>query len=286
MTLPALAVLRKHWPDARIELVGNARAAALAQKRGLLDAVHSQHEARWSALFGSEPLPVSLAVWLAEFDLIVNYWPDPDAALRARFPLHDRQTYVSADPMPNRAPAAAHYCEPLRPFGLEASDYAYRFEVERPPPNALAPIAIHPGSGSPRKNWPADRWLQVMATLEAPILLILGEAEAERWSAFSSTSSAPTTPQRVVTNAVQLAIDLPLEHLVRKLATCRFFMGHDSGISHLAAACGVPSLLLFGPTVPAMWAPPAPHVRVLRRGNEMTSISVEEVLNSYSGTPK
>jgi hypothetical protein len=41
------------------------------------------------------------------------------------------------------------------------------------------------------------------------------------------------------------------------------FLGHDSGISHLAAACGLPCYLLFGPTDPALWAPQNPGVTVI-----------------------
>src|SRR3954463_6636635 len=78
VTLPALALLRDRWPSARIELVGNATAAQLARARGLLNAVHSQHEAQWSALFAETALPKELDAWLSEFDLILNYWPDAD----------------------------------------------------------------------------------------------------------------------------------------------------------------------------------------------------------------
>ena len=55
------------------------------------------------------------------------------------------------------------------------------------------------------------------------------------------------------------------------------FLGHDSGVSHLAAACGTPCVLLFGPTDPAMWAPPAARVRVLQCGADLSAIGVEEV---------
>jgi ADP-heptose:LPS heptosyltransferase len=51
-------------------------------------------------------------------------------------------------------------------------------------------------------------------------------------------------------------------------------------VSHLAAAVGTPCLLLFGPTDPAMWAPPGDHVRVLRHGATLDTISVDEVLAS------
>jgi heptosyltransferase-3 len=218
-------------------------------------------------LYGSGPLPLSLAAWLAEFDLVLNYWPDPDGELRRRFPLRKEQMFLSADAMPVRAPAAAHYSEPLRALGVVPPENWTR--LAPPSPNA-ATIAVHPGSGSPRKNWPAERWREVIARLPAPVLLIRGEAEAERWNALGpNLSSGAANPE--------IAANLPLEALIAKLAQCRLFLGHDSGISHLAAACGVPSLLLFGPTDPAVWAPPAPHVRVIRRGTDLASIAITDV---------
>jgi heptosyltransferase-3 len=267
VTLPAVGALRQRWPAARIELIGNARAAALATARGLLDAAHSQHEARWSALYGSGPLPSSLASWLADFDLVVNYWPDPDGELRRRFPLRKEQLFLSADALPLQAPAAAHYSEPLRALAVVPRENWTRLAT--PSPNA-AIIAVHPGSGSPRKNWPAERWHEVIARLPAPVLLILGEAEAETWNALSANPASGSAN-------TEIAANLPLEALVAKLVQCRLFLGHDSGVSHLAAACGVPSLLLFGPTDPAVWAPPAPQVRVLRRETDLASIAITDV---------
>jgi heptosyltransferase III len=262
VTLPAIALLRTRWPDARIELVGNATAATLAVTRGLLDAAHSQHEARWSALFSAAPLPAELRAWLEGFDLVVNYWPDPDRDLRRRFPACAGQTFLHADAMPTQTPAAAHYCEPLRALGLETTNYFHSLAPWR----GGGPIAFHPGSGSPRKNWPLARWHELIAGLDAPVLVIRGEAEA-------GLSLPPT---------VRIADNLPLESLVSELASCRLFLGHDSGVSHLAAACGVPSILLFGPTDPAMWAPPAPHVRVIQSGPDLNSISVVDVLEAVA----
>src|SRR5262245_58505846 len=118
VTLPALAALRQRWPEARIELIGNAAAAELARTRGLLDGVHSQHAARWSALYSPAPLPAELAAWLGAFDLVISFWPDPAGELRRRFPVRVGQRFLSAPAMPARAPAAAHYCEALREIGI------------------------------------------------------------------------------------------------------------------------------------------------------------------------
>lgn len=270
VTFPALASLRQRWPGSRIELVGNATAAALAAPCAtatLLDAVHSQSEARWAALYGEQPLPAAMRAWLAEFDLVLNYWPDPEGELRRRFPAGAEQIFLSTDAMPTKAPAAAHYCEPLRALGIEPAGYFYPLDSFANSAERQQTIAIHPGSGSPRKNWPLKRWSALAGWLQrehaAELLIVTGEAENES-----------RDPLRGMGRELHAR---PLRELAAALAKCRFFLGHDSGVSHLAAACGVPSLLLFGPTDPAMWAPPAPHVRVLRRGPALESLALAEV---------
>jgi len=279
VTLPALGLLRTKWPGARIELVGHARAAGLGVSGGYLDAVHSQHEARWSSLFGDKLLPPALSAWLAEFDLVVNYWPDPDGTLARRFPLRAGQQFLSAPAVPILAPAARHFCEPLKTLGLSTTDFRSRLQLPIKDdfrPSTFDPrlqVAIHPGSGSPRKNWPREHWTELIARLEKPILLVLGEAERERWSASHVARFLSTESKQV-----EVTSDLPLPDLAAALARCRLFLGHDSGVSHLAAAVGTPCVLLFGPTDPAMWAPPGKHIFVLRGSDSLTEISVESVL--------
>lgn len=267
VTLPALARLRRRWPDARIELAGNATAAVLGREAGLLDLVHAQHEARWSALFADTPLPPDFARWLAAFDLVVNLWPDPDGQLAHHFPRHAGQRFLTAPALPAQAPAAAHYSAALDPLGLEPAPnvFSLRTPPSLPPPNR--PIAVHPGSGSPRKNWPADRWRQLIAQLPPPLSLVVGEAEPAVWREFNSPG-------------VTVLANLSLSRLADHLATARLFVGHDSGVSHLAAACGTPSVLLFGPTDPAVWAPPAPHVRVLQAGPDLAALPLTDVASA------
>ncbi len=264
VTLPALALLRARWPAARIELVGNHTAAQLAVTRGLIDAAHSQHEGRWSALFSREPLPPEFAGWLGIFDLVVSWWPDPAGELRRHFPRHAGQVFLSGDAHPQIAPAAAHYCATLGPLGLRGHEFLLPLARSSAPRTG---ITIHPGSGSPKKNWPRDRWLALIAELPAPITIILGEAEL-------ALAPWPSLPN------VNVMRQPSLEPLALHLASCRLFLGHDSGISHLAAACGAPCVVLFGPTDPAMWAPPGPNVKVIKRGPDLESVSVSDVLAS------
>src|SRR5688572_1219089 len=208
VTLPALALLRARWPTARIELAGNVTAAQLALNRGLIDAAHSQHEARWAALYNDAPLPREFSTWLDEFDLVISFWPDPDGELRGRFPRHQRQTFVRGAPLPERNPAAAHYCEPLRSLGIDPRTYFHRLAPLSAPRAESAGIAdgategaapasgaskyanrilVHPGSGSPKKNWPIANWRALISQLGVATSLILGEAEQENWPAASSS---------------------------------------------------------------------------------------------------
>ena len=128
VTLPALALLSQRWPGAHITLVGNTTAGNLALKRGLISELLSQHEGRWAALHGTEPLPASLGAWLAAFDLVVNFCPDPDGALRrvdyaiSAFWLLPRATIARVGLFDERfayAPEDADYCIRIWAAGLE-----------------------------------------------------------------------------------------------------------------------------------------------------------------------
>ena len=102
-------------------------------------------------------------------------------------------------------------------------------------------LAVHPGSGSPAKNWPAERFADVARRLSGgrPWLLVLGPAEAQ-------TAEWP---------GAVVAREWPLRLLGAALSRAGLFLGNDSGVAHLAAASGAPTLTLFGPTDPALWAP-------------------------------
>jgi hypothetical protein len=226
-----------------------------------VDTVLSQHEARWSALMERSSLPPPLAAWLAHFDLVVNYWPDADGAIGSHFPVSAEQRYLATTADPRLSPAARHYCEPLRALGLETDDFRSRI---RHPITRSATIAVHPGSGSARKNWPLDRWRALLEQLDAPLLIVGGEVDEQALHALSSFG--------------EVCVSRPLPEVATRLAACRGFIGHDSGISHLAAAVGTPCLLLFGPTDPEMWAPPGAHVRVVRRGTALADLDVGDVL--------
>lgn len=118
-------------------------------------------------------------------------------------------------------------------------------------------ILLHPGSGDPRKNLPAVVWTAVLHALRLrtalPVSLVLGPAERERggWEALGGWAD------RVRPCA-------SLEDLLAVLARARLYLGNDGGATHLAAALGIPTVAVFGPSDPALWRPLGKRVRVVR----------------------
>jgi len=132
-------------------------------------------------------------------------------------------------------------------------------------------LAVHPGSGSPRKNWPAERFASLVEQVadDRPFLLVEGPADAE--------AAAPAARLPSVVHAREL----PPRVLGAVLARAGLYVGNDSGISHLAAAWGAPVITLFGPTDPAQWAPIGPRVRVMRaEDGTMESLELEDVVRA------
>jgi lipopolysaccharide heptosyltransferase III len=102
---------------------------------------------------------------------------------------------------------------------------------------------IHPFSGSAKKCWALERYRELASRLGMPV----------RWCAG---------PEEVLADAVRID---DLYELAGWLATARVYVGNDSGITHLAAAVGTPTVALFGPTDPRIWAPRGRDVSVIAK---------------------
>ncbi|HEX2026122.1 MAG TPA: glycosyltransferase family 9 protein [Actinomycetota bacterium] len=139
-------------------------------------------------------------------------------------------------------------------FPAEADDLALG------PPAAASrwpgATALHPGAASEARRWPAARWARVV------------EGERDRGHQVVITGSAQERrlAERIAEGAglhprVVLAGRLRLDELASVVAHAGRLVCGDTGVAHLATAFGTPSVILFGPTSPARWGPPAdrPH---------------------------
>jgi len=291
VTLPTLRLLRERWPEARIELLGHPALAEPALGRYYLDAARSVNHGPLSAFFTPRAvLDPAWMDWFGGFDLVLSYFYDPDRLFEQNLLRCEPGRLLTHHPrVPENfpAPAARHFAEIVRPINLELGEDA---AGELFPSSAdldgaraflagLAPdarlVAIHPGSGGDSKRWSAQNWAELGLRLarrfpDVTLLLIEGEADAE--------------PARVVAQAWQglrvvRARLLPLAILAAALRQAALYLGHDSGVTHLAAAArrDLPVVALFGPTDPAVWAPPREGVHVLRRSLVEVDLPVDEV---------
>jgi len=277
LTLPVFAALRKQFPDARLEVLSYPHIAQIALAGGLADEVRSIEARALAGFFARDGrLDENLARYFAGFALILSYLYDPDDIFQSNVTSCSKAQFITGPHRPDEKlelHATESFLKPLEKLAIYDADPVPRLPLN-PQPSTLNPIALHPGSGSERKNWPEENWMRLIQDLQTAtkfnFLLVGGEAEVERLHRLS----AVFRPDRL-----ELAQCLPLVDLARRLRSCVGFIGHDSGISHLAAAVGLPVLVLWGDTNERVWHPRGERVTVIRSPDGIQALPVERVLD-------
>jgi heptosyltransferase III len=114
---------------------------------------------------------------------------------------------------------------------------------------------------------------RLVAASDLHFLLVGGEAEGDRLERLAAA---------IPKDRLELARNWSLRHLASRLQACTGFIGHDSGIAHLAAAVGLPGLVLWGPTCEVVWRPRSHRMLILRNPQGLDSLSVDRVLESLT----
>jgi heptosyltransferase-3 len=137
---------------------------------------------------------------------------------------------------------------------------------------ALAPTANWPG-----KIWPAERFARAFEQIAANVL---PGARAVIFAGPGPEEAERAAPLRArLPGAIDLGGRLTLFEAAACLKRVALFIGNDSGLMHLAAASGAPTIGLFGPTPASVYAPAGPRARaVVAPAAEMTAIGVEAVV--------
>jgi len=243
LNLPALRALAGRHPGARFTLVGYPEKLECARLFISVETIESIETARWSRLFAGPQKFVAAR----GFDAAYVWMKDATYAENLRQSGVPKVLHASPFPVGDALVHAADHL--LATLGLDSPE----------PPDFWAPsserILVHPGSGSPTKCWPYFRDL-IAGLPEATVLL--GPLE----SSFQTT--AP------------LLKGLGLLEAAEEIRRCRLFIGNDSGITHLAAYLGCPTIALFGPTDPRVWGPVGRRVEILWK-SPLAGISVTEV---------
>src|SRR6266511_4268838 len=278
LTLPAFKAVRDACPHAHIEILGYRHIALLAENRFYAQAVRSIEYGPLSAFFAkNSELPADLANYFASFDLIISYLYDPDRLLENNLRRCGVEDLLCGPPkiVEKAGHAACQLARPVEDLGIKVVDLTEKvfpsIEDRQFASDFLRSlqqpvIAIHPGSGSEEKNWPLENWIALfsgeggLSSAEGKdgrrypsLVVISGEADK---------SQTEQLEREWKNRDVRFAKNLSLPRLAAVLERS-IFIGHDSGISHLAAAAGANCVLLFGPTDPNVWTPRNKNVRVL-----------------------
>lgn len=284
LTLPAIQLIRESIPGVQIEIMGNHGIVELALASGHADAIRHLDSPAMARMFARNPaLDEALCAWLRSFNVVVSYLFDPDGFFRANLERAGVRTLLDA---PHRVQEGGPHAQFQLARPLEK--LAMWLEPDAAPtirmPDSYSStgeimVAIHPGSGSLKKNWPVQNWCLLgreilNAKPDAKLVLVSGEAERERGVIESIDSAWRSLPWEHWDS-------LPLPELAKRLPRCSYFLGHDSGVTHLAAACGVSCLAFFGPTDPAIWAPRNHGVQVVQASKgDLTTLPFEDGLSS------
>ena len=275
LTLPVIAALRQQFPSVHLEILGYPHIVQLALAGGLVDRVESIEARALAGFFARHgELSEHLADYFSEFDIIVSYLYDPDGIFRTNVARCSPAQFIQGPHRPDERagiPASRVYLKPLERLAIFEADPVPRLSIQGRP-EKMRMIALHPGSGSAQKNWPEARWSELLQNLinrtDSDLLLVGGEAEGERLQRLA----AALPPTRV-----RVAQSLPLADLAKLLERCSGFVGHDSGISHLASALGLPGLVLWGHTVEEVWRPTGERVRILRAPGGLGALTTDQV---------
>jgi heptosyltransferase III len=272
LTLPVLGEIRKSYPDARLELLGIFPQARLAAPK-FVDRVERVDAQALVQFFAEGLLPQVVRDRLEGFDLAISFLSDPDSIIARNLAAAGvKQIVAFPNQMRPELHAVFQFAEVLGQLGLTLHDPVPRLLVG-PKPAQSSRLGFHVGSGSPQKNWPIDHWIELIQRLDGffgDFLLVGGEADGKVVREFR---------ERCRLRRLTILLNATLPDLCQALNECTVFVGHDTGVTHLAGAVGTPTVVMFGPTNASVWAPLGKHVTVIRSPDGlMESIAVAEAV--------
>ena len=278
LVLPVLAAIRKRWPECWIDLVAPRRMESLMLGSGLADGFHDIESRSWTGFYiEGGPLDPRCVELISKAQLVLAYVSDADKVFENHLKRSTQGRVTAVAPRPSEE-SQTHCVDwllaPLKEVGIASAGRVPRISFSGASEVATGRkiLAAHLGSGSGKKNWPAENWSALLQGFlkdtDWELLLVGGESEAVVLRKVARNLSSAR---------VAMAQSLPLDELARRLSACRLFIGHDSGITHLAAALGLPVLAIWGPTNESVWRPLGQSVRLVNGGANLERLPIGEV---------
>jgi heptosyltransferase III len=257
LAVPALRGLRATRPGSSLVLAAQPRLAALLVALAVVDGGVGFDALGLHTLMAEEG-PAEVVPLVREAEAIVCWFGArdpifvrrlreilPAATVAAPAPGEGGTVWahllatVGAPPGEHRAPVAAP--EPVVDAGRRAL-LAAGWDGRRPV------LIVHPGAGGQGKRWPPDGFARLLSpvVVAGAVTVVVHQGPADADAVGALVERLPRPPL--------VLIDPPLPDLAGALIHARAFLGNDSGVAHLAAGLGIPSVVLFAaPNLP--WTP-------------------------------
>ncbi len=274
LTLPVAHHINTINPYAELHVLGNETMLAVARISGVFRGFRSIEESGFSGLYMNSGPSDFIRSCFSDFDEVYFFSAGDKENITHNIVNSGVRKYHIFDPGVPRN-LTCHITEYLMKIfdGLEKSAdgfSGYGIKIKGKPEIYRNGIVIHPGSGSKMKNWPLDKYLLVVEKITTKTTFLLGPAEIERGMRKDISCSH-----------FHIVCPKDIEELYRLISGASIYIGNDSGVSHLAAWCGIPAVVLFGPTNPEIWKPLGRNVTVLMsKDSSMNGITVDEVLTA------
>lgn len=281
LTLPLLHTLRRFFPMACIELMTNPLFIPLASKY-INKGKDIDKIGMWNFFSNDGELLCEFKDYFRCFDLIILLRPDKEGLFRGNIRRAGVKNIIYHHPIPpnNSKHISAHLIDSLLTLGITSDDYIPEIEFADEemqfakeflsPFRTEGMVAIHPGSGGDKKNWMVEEFAGVANILSEngmKVILISGAADKKQKEKFLNLCNF---------NPV-VAENISLMKLAAIFKNCDFYIGNDSGVTHLSALTGINTIAIFGPTDPAVWCPLGKKITVIHK-HCLSDLNAEEVL--------
>lgn len=236
----------------------------------------------WHTLFQGEVTSRTDFV-LPSFDLVIAFLSDPGGTVKnnLRHLSSDTPAYVFA-PFPSKGTGdhvALYLARCLKEAGLPITpekcleSAAHKALLEKDGGRSRnGPVVFHPGSGSEAKNHPPAFWLTLIREwmrhldMSRGLTLLFGPAEEGLYAYFKDHPATVGVNKRISPEHSELVLLLSRAHL---------YIGHDSGITHLAAMLGTPAIALFKNSPAKQWRPLGPFVSTIEKEDTDTGLALK-----------
>ena len=332
LSFPALVAFQRQR-DVRLTLLCARQIGRMAQDLGLVDCYYPTESRQATYLF-QRHWRSEASRFFGDFDLIIfigysqtvvaglqhnfggpTYWvtPRPDITDACHVARHvvkgfeEQGLLFASREMPEMSGALNSHVFPK--LSIPVVDFGRNGEL----------FVLHVGSGSDRKRWNTESFVTVAREIQAngmgTAVFLIGPAEEGLITFLKKEIGRYGRPMVLDLDpspgrAGQVDLDMAgpcfylptrdLREVISLLKRTRCFVGNDSGLTHLAAYLGVPTIALFGPSSPSRWAPVGNHVTLLRGAVDcrpcfetssrncedprcLTGISTEMVLEALEG---